>query len=151
MFSDNIIQLTPQTEKRIRRNPLLNIDTFIIPSPYINDLELEKDYSFSYVCQVEGEILGYILVYSDRQKKNFHIYKLVTSPFGRSMGIGSGFIEHLARNIPENSTVYLYVWEKQTDTIEFFRNKGFSAGDQIVYRNLVYYYLSANQIGRAHV
>jgi len=143
MFSENIIQLTPQIEKRIRRNPLLNIDTFIIPSPYINDLELEKDYSFSYVCQVEGEILGYILVYSDLKKLNFHIYKLVTSPFGRSMGIGTSFIEHLAGKIPVNSIVYLYVWEKQTDTIEFFRNKGFAIGDQIVYRNLVYYYLSA--------
>ncbi len=145
MFSENITELTPQFEKRIKRNPLLNIDTFIIPSPYINDLELEKDYRFSYVCQVEGEILGYILVYSDMVKLNFHIYKLVTSPFGRSMGIGTAFIEHLARKIPDNSTVYLYIWEKQADTIGFFRNKGFSIGNQIVYRNLVYYYLSAER------
>ncbi len=145
MFEESLIPLTPQLEIMIKKNPLLNIDTFIIPSPYINDLAVEKDYNFSFVCLIEGEILGYMLVYSDKIKLNFHIYKLVTSPFGRSMGIGTAFIEYLAQKIPENSNVYLYIWEKQTDTIEFFKNKGFTVGDQIVYRNLVYYYLASDR------
>ncbi|MDX9800408.1 MAG: GNAT family N-acetyltransferase [Spirochaetia bacterium] len=145
MFEESIIPLTPELEKMIRKNPLLNIDTFIIPSPYINDLAVEKDYSFSFVCLVEGEILGYMLVYSDKIKQNFHIYKLVTSPFGRNMGIGTAFIEHLAKKISDNSGVYLYIWEKHTDIIEFFKNNGFTIGEQIVYKNLVYYYFSAER------
>ena len=141
--SNAIRSLTPELEKRIQRNPLLHIDTFIIPSPYIRDSSIEKDYSHSYVWIEEGEILGYILVYSDKANLNFNIYKLVTSPFGRGRGIGTLFIEHLAQNIPQKATVYLYIWEKQTDTLEFFQNKGFNLGDTTVYRNLVYYHLYA--------
>ena len=150
----NAIQLlTPDLEKRIQRNPLLHIDTFIIPSPYIKDSKIEKDYSHSYVWIEEGEILGYLLVYADKGRRSFNIYKLVTSPFGRGRGIGTLFIEHLAQNIPEESTVYLYLWEKQTDTLEFFQNKGFNLGETTVYRNLVYYHLFASRdeiaIGRS--
>lgn len=142
----NAIQLlTPEMEKRIQRNPLLHIDTFIIPSPYILDSKIEKDYTHSYVWIEEGEILGYLLVYSDADKRSFNIYKLVTSPFGRGRGIGTLFIEHLAQNIPADSTVYLYLWEKQTDTLEFFQNKGFNLGQTTVYRNLVYYHLFASR------
>src|SRR6056297_948759 len=142
----NAIQLlTPELEKRIQRNPLLHIDTFIIPSPYIKDSTIEKDYSHSYVWIEEGEILGYLLVYADKERRSFNIYKLVTSPFGRGRGIGTLFIEHLAQNIPEDSTVYLYLWEKQTDTLEFFQNKGFNLGQTTVYRNLVYYHLFASR------
>jgi ribosomal protein S18 acetylase RimI-like enzyme len=67
----------------------LNIDTFIIPSPYILDSELRKDYDFSFVWQEEGEIMGYILVYTHVNTKKFHIYKVVTSPFGRGRGVGT--------------------------------------------------------------
>lgn len=137
--------LTPDFEKRIQRNPLLHIDTFIIPSPYIKDSKIEKDYSHSYVWIEEGEILGYLLVYADKGRRSYNIYKLVTSPFGRGRGIGTLFIEHLAQNIPEESTVYLYLWEKQTDTLEFFQNKGFNLGQTTVYRNLVYYHLFASR------
>jgi len=137
--------LTPDMEKRIQRNPLLHIDTFIIPSPYIGKRDIEKDYSHSYVWVEEGEILGYLLVYSDHGKQHFNIYKLVTSPFARGRGIGTLFIEHLAGEIPEDATVYLYLWEKQTDTLEFFQAKGFSLGKTIVYRNLVYYHMSARR------
>lgn len=140
-----IKSLTPELEKRIQRNPLLHIDTFIIPSPYIKDSNVEKDYTHSLVWIDEGEILGYLLVYSDRTKRNFNIYKLVTSPFARGRGIGTRFIEHLAQTIPEGATVYLYLWEKQTDTLEFFQNKGFNLGKSIVYRNLIYYHLCAQQ------
>ena len=135
--------LTPEIEERIGRNPLLNMDTFIIPSPYIKDAKIELDYHHSYIWQEEGEVLGYIVVYSDAENSSFHIYKLVTSPFGRGRGIGTAFIEYLAANVPLTATVYLYLWERQADTLEFFRGKGFTLGDTIVYRNLIYYHLSA--------
>ncbi len=143
--STAIKPLTQDLEKRIQRNPLLHIDTFIIPSPYIKDRDIEKDYSHSYVWIEEGEILGYLLVYSDIRRQHFNIYKLVTSPFARGRGIGTLFIEHLAKTIPEGAAVYLYLWEKQTDTLDFFQNKGFVLGKTIVYRNLVYYHLNARR------
>ena len=146
MHAENAIKpLSPKMEGRIRRNPLLNMDTFIIPSPFIRDASLEKDYDHSLVWMEEGEILGYLLVYSDAEKENFHIYKLVTSPFGRGRGIGQAFITHLARSIPDGAGVYLYLWEKQTDTLDFFHSRGFHLGESIVYRNLVYYHISAKK------
>lgn len=141
----NIHPLTETIEDQVARNPLLNIDTFIIPSPYIRDPNIEKDREYSCVWVDEGEILGYMLIYSDRYKRNFHIYKLVTSPFGRGRGIGTAFIEYLASKIPGNGRVYLYIWEKQGDTIEFFQNKGFRQGEPMVYRNLVYCHLLADK------
>ena len=132
-------------ENRIGMNPLLNMDTFIIPSPYILDNTIEKDYEHSFIWEQEGEVLGYLLVYSDREKMNFHIYKLVTSPFGRGRGIGQSFITHLASQISEKAAVYLYIWEKQADTLDFFQTRGFSLGETIVYRNLVYYHVSADK------
>ncbi len=137
--------LSPDLEQRVERNPLLHIDTFVIPSPYVKDSAIEKDYEHSYAWIEEGEILGFVLVYSDKAKQNFHIYKLVTSPFGRGRGIGTLFIEHLAHSIPAKARLYLYVWEKQTDTLEFFQRKGFSVGKTTVYRNVVYYHLFARR------
>ncbi len=122
---------------------MLNIDTFIIPSPYIRDIEISKDYEHSYVWMDEGEILGFMQVYSDEQKMNFHIYKIVTSPFGRGRGIGNAFINHLSENVSSVANIYLYLWEKQTDTIEYFQNKGFNVLEPVVYRNRRYYHLSA--------
>jgi len=141
--SDAIQPLTPPIEERIRINPLLNIDTFIIPSPYIGDPTAQKDAEHSYIWIEEGEILGYILTYVSTDGTEFLIYKLVTSPYGRGRGIGTAFIEYLAEHIPEKSHLYLYVWEKQHDTVEFFRNKGFIPEDSIVYRNMVYHKLNA--------
>jgi len=141
----NIQPLTEAIEEQVLRNPLLNIDTFIIPSPYIRDPDIEKNREYSCVWIDEGEILGYMQVYTDRYRRNFHIYKLVTSPFGRGRGIGTAFIEYLASKIPGNGRVYLYIWEKQGDTIEFFMNKGFRQGDPMVYRNLVYCHLLADK------
>ena len=141
----HIQPLTESIEDLVARNPLLNIDTFIIPSPYIRDPDIEKDRDYSCVWVDEGEILGYMLVYTDRHRRNFHIYKLVTSPFGRGRGIGTEFIEYLASRIPGNGRVYLYIWEKQRDTIEFFQNKGFRQGEPMVYRNLVYSHLLADK------
>ena len=132
---EHIAVLTAQLEETIQRNPLLNIDTFIIPSPYISETRIERDYEHSYVWIEEGEILGYILVYSDEQKANFHIYKIVTSPFGRGRGIGKSFIEHLAAHIPSEAALYLYVWEKQIDTLEYFQYNGFTVQNLAVYRN----------------
>jgi GNAT superfamily N-acetyltransferase/two-component sensor histidine kinase len=136
-----IHNLSPEIEDRVVRNPLLNIDTFVIPSPYIHNPSVQKDYGHSYVWVEEGEILGYILVYSDPDRTEFLIYKIVTSPFGRGRGIGTSFIEHLARNIDEDASVYIYIWEKQADTVEFFQNKGFEPESVIVYRKLVYHRL----------
>lgn len=140
----HIQELDPGLEESIQRNPLLNIDTFIIPSPYIRDIEIYKDYQHSYIWSEEGEILGYMLVYSDREKMNYHIYKIVTSPFGRGRGIGNAFIEHLSMEVSPGATIYLYLWEKQNDTIEYFQNKGFNVLEPVVYRNRRYYHLSAS-------
>lgn len=142
---NSIIRLTPELEERIQTNVLLNIDTFIIPSPFIKDPSLQKDYEYSYVWMEEGEILGYILVYSTSDADKFLIYKLVTSPHGRGRGIGTRFIESLAKNIPKGSRIYLYVWEKQHDTVEFFRHKGFEPEESTVYQNMVYHSLSATR------
>ena len=137
--------LNQEAEKRIRTNPLLNIDTFIIPSPYIKDPRARKDPNHSYIWREEGEILGYLLTYVSADSREYLIYKLVTSPYGRGRGIGTAFVEHLARSIPENSRIYLYVWEKQHETVEFFRNKGFHPEDSIVYRNMVYHRLETRR------
>jgi len=141
--STAIRPLTPQLERNIQRNPLLNIDTFVIPSPYVRETRIEKDYAHSFVWIEEGELLGYILVYSDIPEDSYLIYKLVTSPFVRSRGIGTALAEHFFASIPPESTVYLYVWEKQADSLRFFLSKGFRLSDTLVYRNLVFHHLSA--------
>jgi len=135
--------LTEENERRIHDNPLLNIDTFIIPSPFIFNSSATKDYTHSYTWMEEGEILGYLLTYASPNHAEYLIYKLVTSPYGRGRGIGSAFIENLAREVSEESYIYLYVWEKQHDTVEFFRHKGFEVEDSIVYRNMIYHRLGA--------
>ena len=135
--------LTPELEANIERSPLLNIDTFLIPSPYVREADIRKDYDHSFVWVEEGELLGYILVYSNPEQNSYLIYKIVTSPFVRGRGIGTALAAHLVHAIPEEATVYLYIWERQTDTLEFFLNKGFQVGETIVYRNLVYFLLTA--------
>ncbi len=136
--------LTPQFEKCIRANPLLNIDTFIIPSPYIKNPLIRKDYGYSYIWLEEGEILGYMITYSAPGSQEYLIYKIVSSPYGRGRGIGTAFISHLAASVPENSNIYLYVWAKQQDTVDFFQQQGFVSGESIVYQNLVYFLMSAS-------
>lgn len=140
-MADFIRRLTPALEERIQRNHSLNIDTFIIPSPYIKDKELEKDYEHSYVWEEEGEILGYLLVYSNPERNRFHLYKQVTSPFGRGKGIGSAFIRRLASEVRSDAFLYLFVWEKQQEAVLFFAKKGFSVLDRIVYRGLVFIHM----------
>ncbi len=144
-MNNNIFKLTPLIESRIRKNPLLNLDTFIIPSPYVRDSAIEKNYDYSCVWIEEREILGYMLVYADEKQENFHIYKIVVSPFGRGRGIGQSFINHLADAIPSEAEIYLYIWEKQADTLEFFKMQGFTLGESLVYRNLVYYLVKAEK------
>ena len=138
---ESIQNMSPEIEERVVRNPLLNIDTFVIPSPYIHNPAVQKDFRHSYVWVEEGEILGYMLVYSDPDQTEYLIYKIVTSPFGRGRGIGTSFIEHLAHEIGDEPSVYIYIWEKQADTVEFFQNKGFEPESTIVYRKLVYHQL----------
>jgi ribosomal protein S18 acetylase RimI-like enzyme/two-component sensor histidine kinase len=139
-----IRNLTQEDEERIGKSPLLNIDTFIIPSPYITDASLEKDYDLSFVWVEEEELLGYILVYSNRESNRYHIYRQSTSPFARGKGIGSAFMEALSGVLPSDALLYLYVWQKQLDSINFFRRAGFITGNPIAYRKLIFYYMSAH-------
>ncbi|MBN1499725.1 MAG: GNAT family N-acetyltransferase [Spirochaetes bacterium] len=136
--------LNAEYEERIEKIPFLNIETFIIPSPYIMDNTLEKDYNYSYVWDEDGEIAAYILVYSNPSKTKFQIYKQVTSPFGRGKGIGSIFLKTLASSVPDNSIIYLFVWEKKIDSIDFFESKGFKIIESIVYRQLIFHHMSAD-------
>jgi N-acetylglutamate synthase-like GNAT family acetyltransferase len=144
--------LRPEHEQKIQKIPFLNIDAYIIPSPYIRDSRLEKDYRHSYVWNNEGEILGYFLVYSNEERRRYHIYKQVTSPFGRGKGIGSAFVEKLISEISPDATVYLYIWEKQLDSIDFFESRGFQVTDKIVCRKLTFCHMSAKaSVIREHV
>ena len=145
MSKNKIFPLSPVIENRIKKNPLLNLDTFIIPSPYVRDTDLELDYDNSCIWLEENEILGFMQVYSDNKKRHFHIYKIVVSPFGRGRGIGQAFLVNLANSVPEDAEIYLYLWEKQADTLEFFKEQGFRLGEPIVYRNLVYYLIHSKK------
>jgi GNAT superfamily N-acetyltransferase/two-component sensor histidine kinase len=134
--------LTPQDEKRIKKIPFLNIDTVLIPSPYVKDKKIDKDYLHSYVWDEEGEILGYLVVYSNKEQSRFHIYTQVTSPFGRGKGIGSAFVEKLAGAVPPEGTIYLYVWEKLGSVVSFFTARAFQYEESTVYRKMTFSLLS---------
>jgi len=121
----------------------LNIDSILIPSPYIQDKTIDIDYEHSYVWDEEGELLGYLLVYSNPEKTEFQIYKQVTSPFGRAKGIGSAFLEKLANDVSPDASIYLYVWEKLISSVDFFMSKGLELQGSIVYRKMKFYLMSA--------
>ncbi|MGE4544931.1 MAG: GNAT family N-acetyltransferase [Pedobacter sp.] len=135
--------LTKDDQKKINKIPFLNIDSILIPSPFIKDKTLDIDYEHSYVWDEEGEFLGYILVYSNPEKTKFQVYKQVTSPFGRGKGIGSAFIRKLAQDVNEGSYIYLFVWEKLVSTIEFFYSNGFNLEESTVYQKMRFYLMSA--------
>ena len=82
-----IRRLNAAYEKRIRQIPFLNIDSVLIPTPYEKHSSLDIDYEHSYVWDEEGELLGYLLVYSNAAKTDFHIYKLVSSPSEEERGL----------------------------------------------------------------
>ena len=138
-----IRKMNPGFEKRIRLIPFLNIDSLLIPTPYVKDRALNIDYEHSYVWDEEGELLGYLLVYSNAERTNFHIYKQVTSPFGRGKGVGSAFVEKLAGSVSADAHIYLYVWEKLVSSIDFFMSKGFSFEEEIPYRKMKFHLMSA--------
>ena len=138
-----IRRLNSAYEERIRKIPFLNIDSVLIPSPYIKDNTLDIDYEHSYVWDEEGELLGYLLIYSNPEKTKFHLYKQVTSPFGRGKGIGSAFIEKLATSVAADARIYLYVWEKLISSIDFFLGKGFEFEEITVYRKMKFHLMSA--------
>lgn len=140
--SPYIKSLTPEYEKAIRQSPLLNIDSLLIPSPYILDKTIDIDYEHSYVWDEKGELLGYLLVYATPDQKTFHIYKLVTNPFGRGKGIGSAFLRYLAHTVAPDSHIYLYVWEKLLSSIDFFKTRGFSISDLVVFRKMKFHLMS---------
>ena len=121
----------------------MNIDSILIPSPYIQDKTIDIDYEHSYVWDEEGELLGYLLVYSNPEKTEFQIYKQVTSPFGRAKGIGSAFLEKLANDVSPDASIYLYVWEKLISSVDFFMSKGLELQGSIVYRKMKFYLMSA--------
>ncbi len=137
-----IQQLTPEYEKAIRQSPLLNIDSLLIPSPYILDKTIDIDYEHSFVWDEKGELLGYLLVYATPDQKTFHIYKLVTNPFGRGKGIGTTFLRFLAQTVTPDSHIYLYVWEKLLSSIDFFKTRGFSITDLVVFRKMKFHLMS---------
>ncbi len=137
-----ITGLTPEYEKAVRNSPLLNIDSLLIPSPYILDNTIDIDYEHSFVWDEKGELLGYLLVYATPDQKNFHIYKLVTNPFGRGKGIGSAFVRYLAHKVGPDANIYLYVWDKLLSSIDFFQTRGFSITDQVVFRKMKFHLMS---------
>jgi len=138
-----IKQMSQEYEERMRHIPYLNIDSLLIPSPYEREKGINIDYEHSYVWDEEGELLGYFLVYADEEKTSFHLYKQVTSPFARGKGIGSAFLEKLAASVAPKAQIYLYVWEKLTSSIEFFRSKGFTFQELVVYRKMKYHLMAA--------
>lgn len=137
-----IRKLTPAYERTIRQSPLLNIDTLVIPSPYILDKTIDIDYDHSLVWEEKGELLGYLLVYATPDQQTFHIYKLVTNPFGRSKGIGSAFLRCLVDTVDPDAHLYLYVWEKLLSSIDFFKTRGFTITDLTVYRKMRFHLMS---------
>ena len=138
-----LVALTPALEERIKRIPFLDIDAYVIPSPYIRHNKLEKDYNHSYAWDAQGEILGHMLIYSDKSRDIYHLYKQVTSPFGRGQGIGSAFIDRLISDLPDHALIYLYIWEKQIDSIDFFTSRGFQTGEQTVYKHQTFCLMEA--------
>lgn len=130
--------LTPELEERIRRNPSLNIDSFIIPAPFAAGDDMEKDYSRSFVWEEEREILGFIEVYSDPLRNRIHIHKQTTSPFGRGKGIGSAFLNRLAEECPADAAIDIYVWERQAESMAFFKRRGFAAKESVAWRALTF-------------
>ena len=137
-----IQKLTPDYEKAIRQLPLLNIDSLLIPSPYILDKASDIDYDHSFVWDEKGELLGYLLVYATPDRKKFHIYRQVTSPFGRGKGIGTALARYLAHTVDPDSLIYLYVWDKLISSVDFFKTKGFRIEDVIVYRRMKFLLMS---------
>ena len=139
-----IRKLTPAYERAIRHSPLLNIDTLVIPSPYILDKTIDIDYDHSFVWDEKGELLGYLLVYATPDQQTFHVYKLVTNPFGRSKGIGSAFLRYMVHTIAPDAHIYLYVWEKLLSSIDFFSARGFTITDLTVFRKMRFHLMSVN-------
>ena len=137
-----IRKLSPAYERAIRQSTLLNIDTLVIPSPYILDKTIDIDYDHSFVWDEKGELLGYLLVYSTPDQKTFHIYKLVTNPFGRSKGIGSAFLRTLVHSVTPDAHIYLFVWEKLLSSIDFFKARGFTITDLTVFRKMRFHLMS---------
>lgn len=135
-------KLTPAYERAIRQSPLLNIDTLVIPSPYVQHRTIDIDYDHSFVWAEKGELLGYMLVYATPDRKSLHIYKIVTNPFGRGKGIGSAFLHCLAHSVAADALIYLYVWEKLLSSIEFFTSRGFAINDLIVFRRMRFHLMS---------
>ncbi len=138
----HIKRLTPDYEKAITNLPLLNIDSLLIPSPYILDKAIDIDYEQSLVWEEQGELLGYMLVYAMPDRSKFHIYRQVTSPFGRGKGIGTAFLCYFAQTVAPDSHIYLYVWDKLVSSIDFFKSKGFVIEDLTVYRKMKFHLMS---------
>ena len=137
-----IKKLTPDYEKTITQLPLLNIDSLLIPSPYILDKSSDIDYEHSLVWYEKGELLGYLLVYATPDQKKFHIYRQVISPFCRGKGIGTAFICYLAHTVAPDAHIYLYVWDKLISSMDFFKSRGFSFEDHVVYRKMKFHLIS---------
>ncbi len=144
MTSLYIKPMTAALEERIRRNPSLNLDSFIIPSPYVADEALVKDYARSFVWEEEREILGYVETWSDPAGKRLHIYKQVTSPFGRGKGIGAAILTKLASEAGAGAKIDLYVWERQSESLAFFKRRGFKECERLAWKALTFIRIEAD-------
>lgn len=147
MGSPYIKPLTAETEERVRRNPSLNIDSFIMPSPYAADEGMEKDYAHSFVWEEEREILGFLQTYSNPAKKRYFVYKQVTSPFGRGKGIGSAFLAQLVETVPSDALIDICVWERQAESVGFFARRGFKEVERIPWRALTFLRMEGGPAG----
>ncbi|MEZ4598588.1 MAG: GNAT family N-acetyltransferase [Syntrophotaleaceae bacterium] len=136
--------MTGEDEEKIKRIPFLNIDTVLIPSPFVRDQDLDLDPDYCYVWDEEGELLGFLQVYSNKNHTRFHLYKVVSSPFQRGKGVGSAFIEKLVNEVDETAEIYLYVWDKLISSIEFFASAGFEYAGSSVYRKMNFHLMSSN-------
>lgn len=148
MESPFIKGLTPELQERIRRNPSLNVDNFVPPELQGAE-ELAVDLEHSYVWEEEREILGYIEVWSDPELRRLHIHKQVTSPFGRGKGIGSAFLARLVGEAPPGAQVDVYVWERQADSIAFYKRRGFFERERMPRRALLFVRLEGLPAGIA--
>ncbi len=148
MDSPYIKSLTLEIKERVRRNPSLNVDSFVPPEPQ-GEENLRLDLDRSLVWEEERELLGYMEVWTDPERKRIHIHKQITSPFGRGKGIGSSFLARLAREADQGSVIDVYVWERQSDSVSFYKKRGFFEGERIPRRALLFVRLEGFPAGIA--
>lgn len=95
------------------------------------ELMLNRPHIFQYVCEDENEIVGYILGY-DMGAWGF-IDILIVSSTHRNMSIGTLLINHLVDNNKHWKVVETACYSKDTDSIQFIKNRGFDIEQTLVW------------------